>query len=228
MPQTQSLRYSFVNKISDTKYEQLHKLFLCRDYFCDCIYGNIHNKKIQIYGFTWDAPHQKLDSNKTRILIVGKEVENLINNIDRLNTIEAVNGFSLTQIIPILKNKIIIEGDPIWMSNTFMISLYSFLFRIMSYELLTDNWIKEVMNNCSVDSNYLNRIGKNKFSKLLTLLSEIPDSSFTITGFSNIVDTDINYIHNYSGIMGKLCSDYRTGAENSYQKKIDRLLFNKS
>lgn len=141
--QTNQFRFSYVYKVNNTTYEQLHSYILCRDFLGDALYSMESKKDFLIYGFSWKHT-SKFQKDKTRFVIQfpsKQGVETLKENLHILNKIEKANRFFQTKIIDVTESCIIIEGSKKWMDRLWTISLYSYLLKAFSinsnFNLLT-------------------------------------------------------------------------------------------
>ena len=194
--QTNQVRFSYVYKIDNNTYEQLHSYILCRDFLGDALHSMESKKDFSLYGFNWKHD-SKFQRDKTRFVIQfpsKKDVETLKENLPLLNKIEKANKFAQTKILDITESCIIIEGSSKWMKRLWTISLYSYLLKTFS-----------------INSNFNELTGKEKIyydrtAKKLKLLlkSNNINKMFKKTSFIISKSTDNYYIHNYNGFVA-LC-----------------------
>jgi hypothetical protein len=136
---SQGVEYAFVSK----NFEMIHQPVHCKDFMQDAISGVVQEKKVSIYGFTYD-PKSSLPiyTRKTRLLITDycdkSFGDKIPHAIDFLHQVESKLKMARTKVKkvsnPPKKYKFagayVFDGSPRWMISPPMISMYTLLMRI--------------------------------------------------------------------------------------------------
>lgn len=111
------LYFSFVHKEGDV-YTLLHRSYQCRMFLVDDLFSEA-----------------RVLDKETRFFIHGSKeyIDNMFTNLPSLNSFEEKAGVTLTQLIRYDDGGLIVEGDALWQSNLWKISLYSLLLKCLSY-----------------------------------------------------------------------------------------------
>ena len=115
--QTNPVKFSFINKISEEEGSEVFTPFMCRDFFSDALYATEHNKPFGVYGFHYNPAEQKYDTDKTRLGIYfpSEEVCNrFVKNFYGLLKLEVNNDIKPSVAIAIDSKTILLEGDSYW------------------------------------------------------------------------------------------------------------------
>jgi len=148
----EGLEFAFVSK----DYKQIHQLVWCKDFMQDSIFGHLNQKKISIYGFSYDPEiDPPLYMEKTRIFITNFKDANFGSKVTEnlrefLHGIEgqlkmAKTTFEKCKSPPPRYRKAgvyILNSSKRWMKSPPMISLYTLLLRIGMVHELGDPWHK--------------------------------------------------------------------------------------
>ena len=223
-PQQKNLRFSFANL--DVKNNTVIEVFppvRCRDFLGDCLYSEETKKYICIYGFRFDPQINKLDKDKTRFILEFPNLETLnlflINNL-LLNSIEEQNNIQKTTFSRIEDTILLSEGDPFWMKAIFLISLYSFLFKVMCYNYINkDNWIETVSKQATNEGGYIRSVGPDRLAFFLQNLRSIIDPYFGVTGYESKIDVCVTYCHHNCGFVATLKNHTEKPMVNKYAQK---------
>lgn len=147
---TEGLEFAFVSP----DYEQVHQLVWCKDFMQDAVFSQIHQKSVQIYGFSYDpsiSPAVSLD--RTRIMVTSfKDADfgsKICNNcLEFLNQIEDHLKMSRTVVekcstAPPTYRKSgvwILDGSVRWIKAPPMVSLFTLLVRVGLVHRLGDSF----------------------------------------------------------------------------------------
>ena len=135
----EGMEFAFVSE----DFQQIHQLVWCKDFLQDAIWGHLNQKKVSIYGFTYDPETMPpLFMDKTRLLITNWKDQNfnhkLLNNcLPFLNAFEKKLKMQRTIVFKCQKTPTrygksgvwMLEGSKRWMKSPPMISLYTLLIR---------------------------------------------------------------------------------------------------
>lgn len=150
---------------------QWHREFRCRDFLTEVVLGDKFDRSMRIYGFWWRPQHQKLNKDKTVLLVYGKDLpfKMMQKKMEFLHYYEGYGGWTPTQIFPAVNSEgkpaILVIGPPEWKESPLYISLYTLLIRVMSYDdIVGKNPIEElkyfVDNSWTNDARYCRDILK--------------------------------------------------------------------
>lgn len=117
-PCSNQLFFTFVHKEGDV-YTLLHRSYQCRMFLVD------------------DVFYEKRELDKeTRFFIHGCKdyIDNMLINLPSLHEFEKKAGITLTQLIRYDDEGLIVEGDGLWQSTLWKVSLYSLLLKCLSYD----------------------------------------------------------------------------------------------
>lgn len=214
-PQQKQINFTFANK-NDEKHTltEVCMPFRCRDYLNDILYCEETSKShSEVYGFRYDPAKQKIDRDRTRLILHCASpamIQQMKDNQAILTTVENAGGFAHSKIIDVKDNTICVEGDPVWMRANFMISLYTYLLKCLTYsykELVS--WETELSLDSANEGRYMNGVGPDRFKFLTRHLNEILDP---YTGVTGGMDTSK---YNASGQVMYLIHD-NTGFMNTF------------
>jgi len=136
--QSLDIKFAFVSKIDDNSYKQLHLAVKCRDFLGDCIWSGITKQVASIWSFKFNASKTPLDTDKLRLSMKFPDkysMECFINNFYTLDQKDLLAGTFLSKWYPTDQdNTIIVEADPLWQSEVWKISLYSYYLKVISYK----------------------------------------------------------------------------------------------
>ncbi len=206
---------------------QLCGYFVCRDFLGDALFAEEQGKKAQIYGFSWTPSKQKIDRDKTRLLLQfsSPELEKAFKkNLSILHGVEKDNDFALTVLTDSDKElELLVEGDSRWQASVVLISLYSFLLKCLTYDIKE---VEDIVGKYE-DSNEAN-LAQNTLKKLPKILKNLKrfgideeSKKFTVTGTQDKSMTST--IHHYSGwhsVSAPVSSCYKN---NPYLKIVEEI-----
>jgi hypothetical protein len=215
--QKHRIMFAYLNKLGASKYKQIHEFVLCKDFLGDAIYANKYKEIIHVYGFRFDGTKDKLDSDKTRLIIKltkAADADNFEDNIQILNNIEKQLKFSSKTKYYFIQNKkyILILGPKEWQSKVFLISMYSLLLKMLTYKIIDkENWVEEFIGNyrLSDETERIQAVNLSIFiQKTPMILKKYPS---LVCGYEQHEDqVGIYQVHNSTGIVSVF---------NSYLKK---------
>lgn len=148
--QQTGIQFAFLSE----KGEQCHPFVLCRDFLHDAVKAHVNKNSWKIYGFEYiHGKYPAIDMKAMRMVVrkkiftaktsepssaSKKSIEKFIDDMDYslrlLNHYEDIgripkSGIDET-VDPINNPVFIFTGSPIWLSNTFFISMYTYLIRL--------------------------------------------------------------------------------------------------
>ena len=152
--QQTGIQFAFLGADVNGEYSQCHPFVLCRDFLHDAVKAFINKNSWSIYGFNYEyGKHPDIDMSVMRMLVrkrifgVGgvttdlqkKQVEKvkrdmsehalrLLHHYEELGDIPKSSLEEVTD--PLGNPAFIFTGSPIWISNTFFISMYTYLIRL--------------------------------------------------------------------------------------------------
>ena len=189
--QSIDLKFSFVRKLDEDSFKQLHNHAKCRDFLGDVIWSNKTGNNVGIYSFYYKKPGNEIDADKTRLSLRfpdGESEGNFMANLHFLQEKEANYGLSQLVVFKTqVKHHWIIEADSDWQSNLWKISLFTFYIKLLSYK--TPKEAKEPENE------YLADLTPKKEHKLMSHIKVMFDEKF---------GNGIYEVHNNSGFHSLL------------------------
>lgn len=211
--QSKATKFALLKQLSDASdsYEQITPLVQCRDFIGDVYTSTTQKAFFGIYGMSWDGTKESPDTDAIKLLVKTPDAAskaNLIANARFIHAIEDANSIPRSQIIDNTGNELVIFGDKRWLTNVLYVSLYTFLWRVMCYEIKTEDWVAEIGAQSHSDSRYLASIKKETWSKILANLSLIDTPEFCAMS----VASNVSAVHHNAGFI----STFGTHSEISY------------
>lgn len=206
--------------LDGVKAHQLCGYFVCRDFLGDALFAEEQKVPIRIYGFTWTPEKQKIDRDKTRLLVQVSSLEmrkTFEKNLPILYGVEKDNDFEQTVVTDSNEElEFLVEADPRWQESVVLISLYSFLLKCLTYDIKK---IEDIVEKYE-DSNEAN-LAHNTLKKLPKILKNLKrfgldeeSKKFTVSGTK---DTRITgTVHHYSGWHSVSAPARECYSENPY------------
>lgn len=198
--QSLDIKFSFLNKINETTYKQIHTEVKCRDFLGDVLWSKATKRNVYIYGFKFNHDQADLDKEKLRVSLKfpdEKSKNNFINNIDKLNKL-----FKPCKTEPTIfietddTDYLIVEADPAWQSNIWKLSLFTFYLKVFSY--------KSTRSLKTPEDGYIKSLTLETKKKLFKQIKDKTEEFYYDT---------ISMAHNYSGfysiIKGKNEETYK-------------------
>lgn len=231
-PQGLKILFSF-GKLSEDKttVSQLFYPVICREYFGDILYAEETGVDVDVYGFSYRPKKQKIDRDATRLTLKADEAF-LEENLKIIHEIEDKNKVPRTKVIPTNeKDTVVIEGDEFWQSRGFLISLYTYLLKLLYVKFeSTLDWI-DLLNSEKVlrgrnESFYLKNIGAVNLKIVLPKLREISEIPITANVRSTVIGntTALSYfgIHSYHGMVSIFGDSNIPNIYHQYIKELYR------
>lgn len=216
--QTNPIKFSFINKMSEEEGTEVFTPFMCRDFFSDALYATEAQKTFGVYGFFFNPTKQKYDTDKTRLGIYFPSESTLnqfVKNFAGLVKLEVANNIKPSTMLSIDSRTILLEGDSYWQSRAYLLSFYTALVRYFSEEVdIHSSIVPQIAKKQSTDGSHIRRY---KVERQLTKFSEnirLMDK-YDYGAVGNKSDSS-NVIHDGSGILGCLY----TGDSNKYGEQM--------
>jgi hypothetical protein len=218
VPQSKLIYFSFARQQDDDNVIRLHEWVKCRDFFGDVLLANYYNKKVGIYGLEIDPAIQKINPEKVEMLLrfdSPVDLKSFLDNLHYLNKIEGENNFDYTTCLHVNNSTLLLNADKRWQDNAFMMSLWSYLVKCISYPIPENTDIFKGVEFYKTSNEYLyfKDVEKSIYSVLKYL------NLFKIDGVSGWDGEDypfkINTIHSSSGFVSLI-----KNRDNWIQNKI--------
>ena len=220
--QSNNIKFAFVSKEPGRqRFKELHSAVKCRDFLGDVLFSEAEKQDINIYDFKWGKNRSPIDRDSLRLSIHFPSKDSFANfqaNINILTNVEKCGSTKPSTIKTVAGDPLclVVESDKIWLSSVFLISLFTFILKIMGYSFKNpDDWISEFPKMGKNDSSYYR--GKEK--ELLSVLNNIKlfANPKVVTGW--IGQEKNNYdVHNSSG-FSTILKNYR-GMEGNVNADI--------
>lgn len=198
--QSQAVKMSFLRKLDNGEYIECNAPAQCRDFLHDIVYAAQTKTKYGIYGMSYDSAKYPLDLDVTRLCIRmpdRKAAEQFIKHIPYLHNIEGANGIAQSMILQVKELVFFVEGTAGWSASSVLVSLYTFILRLMAYDVRDVTDIAKGVfeqHGSTTDGAYLTRITLLVFDKIILNLKALTFDSFHgWPGTQNM--------HNFSGIV---------------------------
>jgi hypothetical protein len=180
----------------------------CRDYLGDIQFSKQFKTPAQIYGFNFDYTTVTDDPDFLNLLVYFGEDEwkCFKENFPIMLKIEEENHLKPTEILETdSTNVFLFKADKFWKSDTHLISLYSWLPRLLSYKINNlEDWVNSILTQET--SNYeLQRLRtiRNNFADFIKDMHNYQMEDIN-TWEAKYKIGDISYWHNYTGIYSYL------------------------
>ena len=224
--QSSSTTFAFVNEVAPEEFTELFDPVKCRDFLGDVVFADKYKCKAGIFGFEFDGTSQKLDKDATKLSVHFKDMEEMnrfLNNLAILLDVEDNNQLERTQVyLPLYKDVLIIKGDPFWQSAQWTISLYTHLLRCLGSPDIDKLFIKTYnYPEYSRESEYMQRIGLDNWTKLISNLRKIKEAADDPSGYGDTTTNSMNKLHNCCGIATLFGKNVVQG--NKYREAFDKL-----
>jgi len=231
--QQKHITFSFCNKTIEEGEVTLKQMFdwvQCRDFLSDVLFAEENKEVVSKYEFTYDPEKQQIDRDKMRLLITFEhpnDVENFLKNIPILHGIEESNGIPLSKFTFVKKNIFLVEGSKMWQNTTFSLSLYTYLIKILGYEILDgEHWFLKIKQQATNEGQYANQFIP-QFEQILYLyLKKLFARPITVDGFEDKFSY-VSYIHDNGGVV----SLFKNGAyffssikNNDYYQRLTKII----
>lgn len=226
--QNQKVQFSYASKKDDT-YEQLNPFFICRDFLGDVLYAEEENKEVAVYGFEWNPKKKKIDRDATRLLLTSASEGHLTNIVANygaiLEPIEKKNDFEPTKLTLLHQDKksyLVVEGDAVWQSSIFLMSLFSFFMKVLSYKYKDpESWMEEIPHTSRDDGRLLTDGVTAKLKKILPNLR-------VFSKYVHGLGKDSYGYHDCTGFNYTLRYENKKGATTNKQMEVYHDVFCKA
>ena len=147
------MQFAFLSSPEDGN-KQCHPFVLCRDFLHDAVKAHLNKNKWHIHGFTYEFGKYPAICMDNMLMLVRRKItgtpevkeaatkefeQSIKRGLKLLHHYEKIAKLPKSVIEEVEdkgKNPVIIfTGDPIWMSNTFLISMYTYLIRMGAKEI---------------------------------------------------------------------------------------------
>ena len=211
--QAKKIRFAFCKtKNTDSElYYNTTAWVMCRDFLNDVHYAHSYTQEhkqpkcIEIYGFYYKSIiSNKADTlaiiswDKADLNMIQEGIKNIINKLEiqiypnKNRTFYHIHYEQYTNL-PVL----VIQPSPIWLKNTYTLSLFTLLIRLFTYEQLDQNiWRSILYHSNNTNDTYMVKSLQKKsgiINSILLNLTETPNPVYQ--------DTNIYTIHDKSGIL---------------------------
>jgi len=209
--QAKKIRFAFCHTKNNNSYYNTTAWVMCRDFLNDVYYVNSYtqenklSKSIEIYGFHYKSSTFK---KANTLAIISNDVadlnkiqmglKNIINKLEiqmypnKNRTVCSIQNEEYTNL-PVL----VVHPSPIWLKNTYTLSLFTLFLRLFTYEQSDKNiWRSILYHSNNTNDTYMVQSLQKKsdiINKILLNLTETPDPIYP--------DTNIYTIHDKSGIL---------------------------
>ena len=231
--QAKNIRFAFCQTKSTNPefYYNTTAWVLCRDFLNDvhyahsCTQENKQSKSIEIYGFHYtSSTFKKADT----LAIISNDIADLnkiqmgLKNITNKLEIQMYPNKNRTFFsiqyeeytnLPVL----VVHPSPIWLKNTYTLSLFTLFLRLFTYEQTDKNIWKSIIaysrGHNTNDTYMVQSLQKKSYivDKILLNLTETPDPVYS--------DTNIYNIHEKSGILSATYSKEFTNIIEKWEIK---------
>lgn len=124
--QSVEVKFAFVNE----KYEQVSQPCVCRDFLGDVLWSKFTKRPVSIWGFSYNYDSAPYDEKVLRLSLKFPTEQTQANFIQHLHFLEEKEKIANTKPLEILLTQehdtVILEADPVWQSNIWKLSLYTF------------------------------------------------------------------------------------------------------
>jgi hypothetical protein len=126
--------HEFQLALCNNKYQILHTMFQCKDYFQDILWCEYNKKSEHVYGLKWEPGNLNINDDTFRLVLLYREesMEERAPFIQQLvNYFDAAQGFRPTKVLPTDDpSTIVVEFDSAWTKSGPLISAFTTIVRI--------------------------------------------------------------------------------------------------
>lgn len=122
----------------DGEYHQVHTPCKCRDFLADCVDNKIYGTDINVWGFRYDFKSLPYCTESTLVSLTFPSVRTKNYFIKNLPTLNILLQYKIHYIPTQDSKTIIVDSDPVWLSDTWKISLFTMLLKLLSYKSVND------------------------------------------------------------------------------------------
>lgn len=253
--QTSDIRFSMLNRTEDG-FKELHYRVMCREYLGDCVVFAHRNMDVPtIYGFSLKGKRAALNETIFSLHFDANtgSRQRVIDNLSMIHKVESSMDLKKTVLydvegVGILENSaLVVVGSEVWMSSPFLLSMYTWMFRLLTYPTTCDNiddhivelarlnnstdastlknWVivyKDKITFSQILKNYKKILGKNRLTglddaRLLSSPEESSDIINNVDGIDYFVNWYVGFNHNSHGLI-KLFENYSYIVGGTYKK----------
>jgi hypothetical protein len=211
--QAKNIRFAFCQAKNNGYYYNTTAWVMCRDFLNDVHYTHSYTQEnkqsihVEIYGFHYTSTIFKkanilaiISNDVADLNKIQMGIKNIINKLEiqmypnKNRTFYSIQNEKYTDL-PVL----VIEPSPIWLKNTYTLSLFTLFIRLFTYEQADKNIWKSIItySKCySTNDTYMVHSLQKKseiINSILLNLTETPNPVYP--------DTNIYTIHDKSGIL---------------------------
>lgn len=211
--QAKKIRFAFcqAKNSNPENYYNTTAWVMCRDFLNDVHYAqsytreNKQSENVEIYGFHYTSTIFKkadtlaiISNDVADLNKIQMGIKNIINKLEiqmypnKNRTFYSIQNEEYTDL-PVL----VIEPSPIWLKNTYTLSLFTLFLRLFTYDQPDKNiWRSILYHSNNTNDTYMVRSLEKKsdiINQILLNLTETPNPIYT--------DTSIYTIHDKSGIL---------------------------
>lgn len=187
------IKFAF-GKLEDNIYTNTMPFVKCRDFLSDVLYVYLNKKELpKIYGFQ-ATPDMIQDSI---LLLSDVDVDFDAQKTKLLWEMEDRYGISRTKVVELTKKYTALHFDPVYLSNSFILSYYTSYIRLLTYSNM-DTFsaiLKVVTNSTGNDANFFIDSNNRKKYENLDLKKLMKPCTYGLT-----LKESVSNIHNCSGI----------------------------
>lgn len=130
--QSIDIKFAYVDK----RGYQVHLPCKCRDFLGDMIWSRKTGKDVAIYGMRYSFSKSPYDEEVTRLSLRFPDqqtYDNFKRNFSFLTDKEKQYNIPESKLYLSSEKELIIEGDKVWQSNVWKLSIYTFYIKLMGY-----------------------------------------------------------------------------------------------
>jgi len=200
--QSMALKIALLRKEKDGSFTTETPFVNCYDFIVDSYSSSIEKVDFTKYGFSWKGSKHTPDWSGVYLHLCFPDASaknNYLAHLHFLHEIEKNNNIAPTVFTQIDDLNGLVEGNKAWLQNCLILRLYTFLQRMMCYEIKTKDWIKELSGQSFTDSNYIKNLDRESWDRILKDLSSIHTDYFCGLSFKN--NGGSSAVHHNSGFF---------------------------
>jgi len=198
--QSMELKIALLKKDGD-KFKTQTPFVNCYDFIVDSYSASLEKYSFSVYGFRWDGTKKSPDWSGIYLHLRFPNEhakKNYLEHLHFLHEIEKNNKIPLTAFTEIDDLNGLVVGNKAWLKNCLILRLYTFLQRMMCYDIKTKDWIKELGAQSHSDSNYIKNLNRESWDRILKDLSSIHTDYFCGLSFNK---DGTSAVHHNSGFF---------------------------
>lgn len=191
------VKFSFVLNKGPGVFRMAFPYINCRDFLGDALWAKEKKKVFHLYGFSFNPEEIVLQPPCSLAVQFPATMlyENFNSNLPLLHKLEKENGFKPTKVFSTdKKNEYIVIGDKGWVAKTPLISFYTFLIKIMSFQANMADLAPETLIQVSDgnEKNYAVETAQN-LPKFMANLGKLAKSKLPVDGGGNVGFNEVHY-----------------------------------